>query len=327
MAVLDQKATISGSLPASTRWPGGAQFAFSILDDTDDATVANVGPIYQLLRTLGFRTTKTVWAVDCSREEAGVFFAGHTLADPAYLDFVRTLVADGFELASHGATKATSRRERTEKALDLLREEFGSVPALYCNHGQNLENLYWGPARYRSRLLRWPIALASQLTGRPDFQGDRPGSPYFWGDLCRAHFRYVRSFAFRKVNGLRIGPGRPYRLPDTPWVQHWFCTSDAPDVGAFNRLLTRQAIDMLAAEQGVCIVSTHLGKGFVRNGRVDPQVEDTLRYLATLRAWRAPVTEILDHLRPPEGEDTLSWLGRLQLELRHVVDRLRVAAA
>ena len=47
----------SGSLD----FPEGRKFAFTILDDTDDATVENVRPVYDLLTELGFRTTKTVW--------------------------------------------------------------------------------------------------------------------------------------------------------------------------------------------------------------------------------------------------------------------------
>ena len=41
-------------------FPDGRQFAFTIMDDTDVATVANVGPIYRLLSDIGMRTTKTV---------------------------------------------------------------------------------------------------------------------------------------------------------------------------------------------------------------------------------------------------------------------------
>jgi hypothetical protein len=43
------------------KWPNGKSFAFTIVDDTDEATVNNVKPIYDLLYELGFKTTKTVW--------------------------------------------------------------------------------------------------------------------------------------------------------------------------------------------------------------------------------------------------------------------------
>ena len=47
------------------QFPGGARFAFTVMDDTDVATVDNVLPIYRLLESLGMRTTKTVWPVRC----------------------------------------------------------------------------------------------------------------------------------------------------------------------------------------------------------------------------------------------------------------------
>ena len=40
-------------------FPNGKRFAFTILDDTDVATLANVRPIYRLLEEVGMRTTKT----------------------------------------------------------------------------------------------------------------------------------------------------------------------------------------------------------------------------------------------------------------------------
>ena len=43
------------------RFPNGARFAFTILDDTDDSTLENVKPVYDRLRAYGFRTTKTAW--------------------------------------------------------------------------------------------------------------------------------------------------------------------------------------------------------------------------------------------------------------------------
>ena len=47
------------------RFPGGKRFAFTIMDDTDDATVQNVGPVYEALYSLGMGATKTVWPMPC----------------------------------------------------------------------------------------------------------------------------------------------------------------------------------------------------------------------------------------------------------------------
>jgi hypothetical protein len=303
-------------------FPGGRFFAFTILDDTDDATVENVKPLYDLLYELGIRTTKTAWPLDCP-EGSDLFFAAQTLQHADYLEFVRELVERGFELAFHGATMESSFRERTLRGLDFLDEMLGAPLRVHCNHGQNIENLYWGSERYRTWFLRLPLALAERLASRPRYSGHVPGSPHFWGDICRERFRFVRNFAFATLNTLSIPPHGPYRLRSTPWVNYWFNSSDAPDAAHFKRLVTPEGVDRLHREGGVCILSTHLGKGFVRGGRVDPQVEETLRYLASLPGWFAPVSEILDHLLAQRGSADLRPWTRWGLELRHIADRVK----
>jgi hypothetical protein len=301
--------------------PTGTRFAFSVLDDTDDSTLDNVGPLYALLREHGFRTTKTVWPLDCP-EGSRNFFAAHTLQDKAYLGFVHELADAGFEIASHGATMESSRRERTLEGLELIRSEFGSYPRLFCNHGQNRENLYWGSNRFRST----PFRLLSRALGRKDgdaYEGEREGSPFFWGDLCREVIRYVRNFTFDRLNVLEADPFMPYHVESAPYVQYWFSTADAPDCEAFNRLLTRERIDRLQAEGGVCIVSTHFGKGFVKAGRVNPETESLLRYLADKRGWFVPVSDVLDGLLAAGRGRTLTRGEVARLELRFVADRIK----
>lgn len=303
------------------RFPGRARFAFTILDDTDDATVENVQPVYDLLTELGFRTTKTAWPLDCP-EGSRLYLAGETLADAEYLALVRDLVAKGFEVAYHGATMESSTRDRTERGLRAFSSLLGVTPKIYCNHGQNLENVYWGAARYRAAPIRIPIALVERLLGRPQYFGHVPGSPYFWGDLCQAQFRFVRNFTFATLNNGAIPPCGPYRLKSTPWVQYWFNTADAPDAAQFKRLVTPESVRQLCEDGGVCILSTHLGKGFAKNGRVDPEIEDTFRYIASLPGWFPPVSEVLELLLAHRPEGTLSPWAQWQLECRHVADRI-----
>lgn len=307
-----------------SRFPGGAEFAFTILDDTDDATLENAVPVYDLLRDLGFRTTKTAWPLDCLPEEMGQYYAGQTLQDPAYLAWVRRLVAEGFELASHNATMASNRRERTEAGLAAFRAQFGFVPTLHANHAQNRENLYWGPARYRNPLIRGGIRVAHRRSGIPAFDGEDERSPYFWGDIAHTQFRYVRSFTYGRLDVSRLGPGGPYRDADTPWVQQWFITADAPDAAAFRRVVTRDAIDALRRSGGYAIISTHIGKGFAPGGTVDPVVADILRYIAGLPGWFVPVSTLLDHLVAERGGGD-RWITRgerFRLEMAHAVDRI-----
>lgn len=301
-------------------FPEGKRFAFSILDDTDDSTVENARPIYDLLHELGFRTTKTVWAADCP-EGSELFFAGQTLQNRDYLNFVHNLKSQDFELAWHCATMESSKRARTIKALEFFQKEFGYYPKLHCNHGHNLENIYWGTRRYRNPLFRLLVrAVSKQLD---QFAGEDESSPYFWGDLCKQHFRFVRNFTFSELNMLKCDPHMPYHLGDRPYVNYWFSTTDVPDVTRFNQLLTKNKLDRLSNEGGVCILSTHLGKGFVRNGEVDKGVRSTLEYLAKLDGWFVPVSDILELLLGKYSNGRISRLGQLGMEWRHLLDHAR----
>lgn len=303
-------------------FPGGKRFAFSILDDTDDATMENVEPVYDFLEELGFRTTKTVWPLDCP-EGSALYFAAETLQDKHYLEFVHSLVARGFELAWHCATMESSDRARTIRGLDFFQQEFGFLPILHCNHGQNRENIYWGANRYQNNFIRSALRLYSNTKRLREYSGESPDSPYFWGDLCLKYFRLVRNFTFSEINVLKCNPHMPYRLAQTPFVQYWFSTADARNVDRFNRLLTRENIDQLVREAGVCIVSTHLGKGFVKGGKVNQQTAAILRYLATLPGWFVPVSDILEYLLKTNPRGDLPFLSRLRLEFLHVIHRLR----
>jgi hypothetical protein len=301
-------------------FPEGRRFAFTILDDTDDSTLENVRPVYERLADLGLRTTKTVWPVDCP-EGSRNYFAADTLSRPDYLAWVKELVAQGFELASHGATMEGSRRERTERALALFEREFGFIPRLYVNHGENRENLYWGIERFHSWIGR---AVARRFGGHETgaFSGEDPSSPYFWGDLCRGHFDYVRNFTFSGLDALELNPEMPYGLERTPYVRFWFSTTDAPDVEVFRQRVTREAVDRLEARGGVCIVSTHLGKGFSRDGRLDPEVDAIFSDLAARDGWFVPVSTILDHLRERGAGRVPSRAALWRLELRYLADQL-----
>jgi hypothetical protein len=301
--------------------PTGKRFAFSVLDDTDDSTRENVEPLYAMLREYGFRTTKTAWPLDCP-EGSRNFFAAETLQDKNYLRFVHELVDEGFELAFHGATMESSTRERTLEGLEFLRSEFGRYPRIFCNHGQNRENLYWGPRRFHSL----PVRALSRVLMREQggsYEGDQEGSRFFWGDICREVIKYVRNFTFERLNMLEVDPDMPYHVASAPYVRYWFSTTDAPDVDAFNRVLSRRRIDRLAADGGVCIVSTHFGKGFVKDGRVNPVTASLLRHLADKAGWFVPVSEVLDRLLEAGRGQTLTRGEVLRMELRFVADRIR----
>jgi len=301
------------------RFPDGNRFAFSIVDDTDDSRIDNVKPIYDLLAELSCFTTKTVWPEPCP-EGSPLYFAGATLDDPEYRDFCLGLQKQGFEITWHCATMESSTRERTVRGLETFRAVFGHYPSVHVNHGQNRENLYWGAARYRTPLR---LVAALRQDRRVHFEGELERSPYFWGDLCVRHMQFIRNFTFRNVNTLKCDPHTPYRLRSTPFVNLWFSATDAPDAEAFKALVTPQALDRLSEEGGVCILATHLGKEFVQRGVVDPVVEATLRHLAQLPVWVAPVSTVLHHLISEGRGGYLTPAELLALEWRHAWDRRR----
>lgn len=302
-------------------YPDGRRFAFTILDDTDDSTLENVAPVYERLREYGFRTTKTVWPLDCP-EGSREYFAADTLQRPDYLAFVRALVDDGFELALHGATMESSERERTLRGVAFLEREFGAFPRLFVNHGENRENLYWGCKRFRTPGLR-QLLKALRRQREDEYAGEVPGSAYYWGDVACERIDYVRNFTFTGLNALAANPAMPYRVAGRPDL-HWFSTADAPDVEHFCVRVTREAVDRLEAQGGVCILSTHLGKYFARDGRVDPRFDAMLRYVAAKPGWFVPVSTLLDHLKEhaPGAERTLQGAALARLELRFLFDQL-----
>ncbi|HEY3396323.1 MAG TPA: hypothetical protein VGM19_01575 [Armatimonadota bacterium] len=278
----------------AARFPDHRSFAFSIFDDTDLATEANVGPVYRLLADLGVRATKSVWPLACVPEAP---LGGETLQDGGYLRFIRWLQAEGFEIGFHNARNFDAPRELTRQGLDTFAQLLGAYPRTHCNHEDNRDNLYWGADRLRPGLLRAGYNLATRGRYRRRFEGHLESSPYFWGDLCREHVDYVRNFVFGEINLDRLNPTLPYHDPAKPYVKAWFSSSEGGTVDSFCRLLSEANQDRLEAEGGVCIVYTHFAKGFSAGGEVHPQFAALLRRLARRPGWFVPVATLLDHLQ------------------------------
>jgi hypothetical protein len=311
-------------------FPEDKRFAFTIIDDTDVATVDNVLPMYRLLERLGMRTTKTVWPLACPDLQSN-FVSSQTLEDPEYRDFVVDLQDRGFEIASHGASMESSERARTLEGLERMRATFGRYPAVHANHANNRENLYWGSARVDSPLLR--VLYRLTLHVHDAYEGHVESSRYWWGDAARAHLRYVRNLTFADLDVSTVNPTMPYYDPRRPWVPWWFSAADAEDCAAFNRLLQTRAQDRLERRGGIAIVATHFGKGFVTDGRVNAETERLLEALTRRPGWFVPVRELLDWLRErrpggalPTGEwRQMQWRWFGDLVRRGLADTVRRA--
>lgn len=248
------------------------------------------------------RITKTVWTV-VSPEGSKNFSSSQTLEDTDYRAFVVDLQHRGFELASPDATMGSSTRERTVVGLERFRATFGAYRRVHVNHAYNRENLYWGARRVDKRLLR---SLYTRLTSTPTnhYLGHVEGSPYWWGDLCARYIMYVRKLTFNEINLARINPSMPYRDPVRRLVVLWFSAVDAEDREAFDVLLRPDLQKRLERGGGICIVTTHLGKGFAKDGCVHPVTRQRLEALASRRGWFPTVGELLDWLRAAADRET-----------------------
>lgn len=305
------------------QFPGGKRFAFTVVDDTDGGTVADIKPVYDCLEECGLRVTKTVWM---KRTPSKLFFRSETMEDAHYADYVRGLQEKGFEIGFHGASMESSDRQTVLECLEEFRRVFGNYPRMHINHSENRDNVYWGPDRFGLAplrgLLRWKFRRA--YGGVDYFQGHQPQSDYFWGDACKQHVTYVRNFCYDEINQQRINPSQPYHDPRTPYVNYWFSSLDAPEVVTFNRVLSKANIDRLEREGGVCIVATHFGKYFVRDGKLDPDTRRVFEDLARRDGWYVPASTLLDHLRSSPGWGPISSMELLKIELRWLYYRLFV---
>jgi hypothetical protein len=299
------------------------------MDDTDDATVENVRPIYRLLESLGMLTTKTVWAVRCE-EGSRNFASAETLDIPVYRDFVIDLQRRGFEIAFHGATMESSERERTVRALSRFADLFGGPPRVHANHSYNRENVYWGINRIDDPILRFVYRVALDQSDN-FYQGHVPGSAFWWGDLCSTQIEYVRNLSFEEVNLRRVNPSMPYVDERRPYARWWFSASDAENADAFIDLLTVKSQQRLEEEGGVCIIATHLGKGFCTGGEVREDVREVLTRLAARPGWFVPVGPMLDFLRdqrtngplPADEWRRMQWRWARDLIARRLATRRR----
>jgi len=302
------------------RFPDNKRFAFTVFDDTDSGTVANLTPVYDHLHILGMRTTKSVWPLQSVPEGK---IGGASLADAEYLRFILGLKQRGFEIALHGVRNHDAPRELIKKGLDRFRELVGHRPRIHCNHSTNRDNIYWGNARFSHPLVKFAYG-AKRLRKSGWFQGHIKGTPYFWGDLCRERIKYVRNLTFDEINLDRVNPTLPYKDPHRSYVNYWFSSSDGADCRKFCDLLSEDNQDRLAAEGGVCIVYTHFASGFVSDtGQLNPRFAELTTRLGKLGGWFVPVGELLDHLRSTRKDPVIPTSELMSMEWRWLLEKFQ----
>lgn len=303
--------------PAPIAWPDGKRFAFTIFDDPDSQTWEAGREAYALLKDLGFRTTKGLWPMGPIRTPSDY---GLTCAHPGYVDWVRSLMEAGFEAGYHNATSHTCTREETMRGFELFRSQFGCYPRTMAHHYNCDENLYWGEGRL-SGWRRTAYNLLTRYQNHDKFHGHVEGHPYYWGDLCREHIEYCRSFAFGEINTRKAWPLFPYHDPARPLVRFWYPSSEGSNCQRLCHTIAEPNQERLEAEGGLCIMYTHFGHGYY-DGTLDKRFRALMERLARRPAWFAPVGTVLDYVRQREPAVTLTDSERAVLErrwLRHKV--------
>jgi len=302
-------------------FPGGKSFAFSVFDDTDRGTVANVGPVYRMLARLGIRTTKSVWPLPNSPEGR---IPGETLADKPYLEFCQWLQSEGFEIASHNARNYHATRDVTQEGLQRFADCLGHPPRTHCNHLNNRENIYWGKHRFRFPWHRLIYSSLMRLRKRSGtYEGHVEDSPCFWGDLCRDQVDYVRNWVFDEVNLDKVNPTMPYQDPRTPYVKAWFSSCEGSALEVFCDKISDRNLDRLEAEGGVCIMYTHFGKRFADGDGVHKDFQERMTCLSKRNGWFVPVAELLDFLKTRRKSAVISSRELYRMECRWFADKLK----
>jgi hypothetical protein len=301
-------------------WPENKSFAFTVFDDTDFATVENAREVYALLLDLGILVTKSVWPLEGPEESS---WWGATCADQAYLDWVCELKSKGIEIGFHNASYESSERPRVAEGIDRFESLFGSPPRSYACHAQCRENTYWGVDRV-SGINRLAYNMSRCFRRGAGYEGHKDHSPWFWGDICQSKITYVRNFVFSGINTLAACPIMPYRDRDRPYVNQWFASSNGEDCDAFVRCLSESNQDLLEEQGGACIMYTHFGWGFHRDGALNPRFKELMERLSRKNGWFVPVSTLLDHLLKVKGNHIITRTERNGLERKWLADRARV---
>lgn len=304
-------------------WPENKNFAFTIFDDTDLATLENTPPVYDFLYDLGFLTTKSVWPV---RGKRNPLIGGSTCEDNDYLKWVIELGEKGFEICMHNVTYHTSPREYTIYGIEKFKQLFGHYPYSCANHAGCGESIYWGDSRLTG-LNKMIYNLLLRFRHHNKFKGHIEGDPLFWGDICHEKIKYVRDFVFGEINTLKVCPIMPYHDKNRPYVNCWFSSSEGPNVQSFNKMISVANQDKLEEENGACIMYTHFANGFSEYGKINYKFRELMNKLSKRNGWFVPVSTMLDYLVKIKGIHNISKTERINLERKWILHKIRIGGS
>ncbi len=299
------------------KWPNGYDFAFTIVDDTDGATLENIKPVYDYLYEKGIITTKTCWVFP-PRDDV---YKGDSFERKEYLDYLKLLKKRGFEIGFHNAGSGTFNREETLEALEKFKNELGEYPSLHINHSNNTENIYWGGRRFSSKIVKFIYNLRrSEIASL----GTKKNSEYFWGDFVKENVKYIRNRTFNGINTLKIDPKFVYReTGKEEFSNYWFSSSDGMRLSSMLSLLKKENVDKLIKENGACIAYTHFGYEFVdENGDLNEDFKKAIDYIASKNGWFVPAGTLLDYILEDKDYKPSKWYEK-NMDIKWFLDRIK----
>lgn len=303
-------------------FPNNKKFAFTIIDDTDDAYLENIKPVYDVLYENGLKTTKTVWVYPVRDIKES---KGDCLQRREYLDWVKDLKEKGFEIALHNVGSGDFKRSEILEGLEEYKEFLDKYPDIHINHSYNPDNIYCGSKRFS---FPFNLIVKKFYSQYSNFSGEIPESEYFWGDWHKQHIRYSRNYEIDDINTLKINPYMPYRDKGyDEYANQWFSSTFASNQWVFNHQVNKMSIDRLEAEGGVCILYTHLGY-YHKRGKVNEGFVKSIEDLGSRdTGWYVPVSVLLDFLstqKEIQGQSQyLSPLAKFRLEYHSLKTRIK----
>lgn len=304
------------------QFPNNKNFIFTIVDDTDDAFLETIKPIYDLLHKNGLRTTKTVWVKPVRDHDIS---KGDSLDRSEYRKFVLDIKDKGFEIALHNVGSGDYKRNEIIEGIEEYSKIIGEYPKLHINHSYNPDNIYCGSKRF-SFPFNWIVKkMYSQYDS---FFGEVEGSEYFWGDWHKKMIKFSRNYEIDNINTLKKNPFMPYKDKEyEKFCNYWYSSTFASNQWMFNKIVNKKSIDRLEREGGVCILYTHLGY-YYKKGEIDKGFKKTIEYLGNKKTGLyLPVGEVLDLLLERKIENNIPeylpfWFKK-RIELQSLITRIK----
>ena len=113
--------------------------SFILTNDPDHETLGLIKPIYEAFNKAGIKVTTGVF---CKMEDDGSDLSRHcrqgetdTLENPEYKDFLLEQKDKGHEIAFHGYSQISNKREKFIEGLEIYKDIFGEYPYTYMEHG------------------------------------------------------------------------------------------------------------------------------------------------------------------------------------------------